>query len=448
MHFAEAFAHVANLANPQAVQNFQRHIPFEWIEQAIAASEGTATMRRRRLPACQVVWLVLGMALFRDRSIVDIVNKLDLALPDPRFATVAPSAVALARARVGYEPLARLFDRCAQAWAHASADRHRWRGLAVYGIDGSTLRVPDSAENRAFFGEQSTGARGTSAYPLVRVVALMALRSHLLADVRFGPYATGEVTYAKDLWAEIPDHSLTIEDRGFFGAGALIPLAEQGVERHWLTRARADIVYKVVEKYAAGDELIELNVSSIARRRDPDLPKTWRMRAIRYQRRGFQPQLLLTSLLDATKYPAAEVTALYHERWELELGYDEIKTELLDREESIRSRSPAGVGQELWGIFLAYNLVRLEMERIAEEAGVEPVRISFVAALRLITDEWLWCAIASPGAIPRHLQNLRKAVKLYILPARRSERAYPRAVKLKMTNYPRNRSKNRVLQPN
>ena len=130
---------------------------------------------------------------------------------------------------------------------------------------------------------------------------------------------------------------------------------------------------------------------------------------------------------------------LYHERWELELGYDEIKTELLDREEAIRSRTPAGVQQELWGTFLAYNLVRLEMERVASEAGVEPTRISFVAALRLICDEWLWCALASPGAIPKHLRNLRASLKTLILPPRRSERRFPRAVKIKMSNYARKR---------
>jgi hypothetical protein len=126
---------------------------------------------------------------------------------------------------------------------------------------------------------------------------------------------------------------------------------------------------------------------------------------------------------------------------ELELGYDEIKTEMLDREEAIRSKSPTAVTQELWGVFLAYNLVRLEMERVAADAGVEPTRISFVAALRLICDEWLWCAVATPGAIPRHLRNLRAELKTLILLPRRPKRSYPRAVKIKMSNCARKRRK-------
>ena len=134
-----------------------------------------------------------------------------------------------------------------------------------------------------------------------------------------------------------------------------------------------------------------------------------------------------------------KIVGLYHERWELELGYDEIKTEMLDREETLRSKSPSAVTQELWGILIAYNLVRLEMERVAEEAHVEPTRISFVAALHLIVDEWMWLAVTSPGAIPSRLRDLRGNLKRYILPLRRTERSYPRAVKVKMSNYPRKR---------
>ena len=108
--------------------------------------------------------------------------------------------------------------------------------------------------------------------------------------------------------------------------------------------------------------------------------------------------------------------------------------------EAIRSRSPDTVNQELWGLLLAYNLVRLEMERIADETGVAPTRISFVAALRLIINEWSWSTITtSPGAIPRHLSDLRDKIRVFVLPERRSDRVQPRAVKLKMSNYARKR---------
>lgn len=433
MHLEPALYQVVG-ALPERFEDIRRHIHPAWIEHALHAT-GTATMRKRRLPAAQVVWLVIALALFRNRSIVEIVDKLDLALPGPS-PSVAKSAIPQARARLGADPLEWLFNFCAQQWAHASADAHRWRELALYGVDGSTLRVADSDVNRAYFGG-SKGKRGESGYPLTRVVGLMALRSHLLASAVFGPYGKGEHTYAADLWSSVPDNSLTLVDKGFFAAYVLIPLARDGKNRHWLTRAKKKLRWRVLERFSPRDVLVEMTVSSTARAKDPTLPKTWVVRAITYQRKGFRPEILLTSLLEATRYPAAEVEVLYHERWELELGYDEFKTEMLDREESLRSKSPAAVTQELWGALLAYNLVRLEMERIAEEAGVSPTRISFVAALRLIVDEWLWCAVTSPGAIPRRLRELRANLKRFILPPRRSERSYPRAVKIKMSNYPR-----------
>jgi hypothetical protein len=433
MRLASSLASTAAVPRPEKLGTFAKHLPHEWIEQALRAT-GTATARKRRLPAEQVVWLVLGMALFRDRSIVEIVDKLDLTLPGSGEAPVAPSAVPQARARLGEEPMEWLFEHSAHHWAHASADRHRWRGLALYALDGTALRVPDTAENRVHFG--SAKGRTESGYPMTRVVALMAVRSHLLAAARFGPYTRGEHSYANEVWPEVPDCSLTIVDRGFLVAGVLIPLFRAGAERHWLTRAKSNTSWRVVERLGPKDEIVEMKVSHQARKEDPTLPEVWFARAIHYQRKGFPPQTLLTSLVDAEKYPASELVGLYHERWEIELGYDEIKTEILEREEAIRSKTPTAVAQELWGILLAYNLVRLEMERVADEAGVEPTRISFITALHLVCDEWLWCAVASPGAIPKHLRNLRAKLARLVLPSRR-ERTYPRAVKIKMSSYPR-----------
>lgn len=409
----------------------------DWIEEALVAT-GTATIRRRRLPAEQVVWLVIGMCIFRDLSMRELVSTMDLALPGSRGIRVAPSSIVQARERLGDEPLRWLFERTGSTWAHASARAHQWRGLAIYGADGTTVRVPDSPENRKHFGGQTTRWDSTSGYPLVRMVTLMALRSHILAGAQFGPYATAEGPLATALWPLVPDQSVTLVDRGFLSARTLIGLERGGIQRHWLTRARSDLVHTRLERFATGDELIELNVSSEARKKDPSMPATWRMRAIRYQRRGFAPQLLLTSLLDPERYPAAEIVALYHERWEIELGYNEVKRVMLRREETTRSKSPRGVAQELWGLAIAYNLVRYEAERVAEQAGVPPVRISFVAALALIESALRSWGTDNLGRAPKRLIHLREDLGHYVLPERRP-RSYRREVKIKMSNYPRKR---------
>lgn len=422
---------------PGDFEQFQRHLSVEWVEDAVAAT-GTATIRRRRLPAEQTIWLIIGMALMRNESIERVATLLNVALPAKTGNLAARSALTQARQRLGSEPLEYLFSRSAEVWGTRSADEHRWRGLALYAIDGSTLRVADSPENwMEFGGSVGNGKRAGSAYPTVRVVALMAVRSHLLAAMRFAAYNVGEVTLARQIWSEIPPNSLTLVDRGFLIGADLSQLAGDGTNRHWMSRAKSTTKFRTVERYGKDDALVEITFADSTRRRNKDLPAQWLVRAITYQRKGCRRSTLLTSLTDPTKYPRDEVVELYHERWEIELGYDELKTHLLAREEALRSRSPHAVRQELWGIALAYNLVRLQMERAADEAGVAPTRISFVNALSMICHSWIvWSTPPlAPGRIPSAIVGLRGRLRLLLLPERRPERSYPRVVKIKMSNY-------------
>ena len=437
-HFYETLEFTASFT-PAAFPALLNSFDPGFIEEALQTT-GTATVRRRRLPADRIVWLMLGMALMRDWPITRVAEQLDLALPTADGTrTVAPSALSQARSRLGPEPMEWLFLRTAEQWSNASAGQNRWRGLALYAVDGTTMRIPDTAENREHFGDHETN-KGASGYPLARVVVLMAVRSHLLASVTFGPVTVGEGVYADSLWDTVPDRSLVLVDRHYLRAGVLVPIMTKGTERHWLTRAKSNTKYRSVRTLGVGDELVELEVSEQARRKDPTLPKYYDVRAIRYQRKGFRPQLLLTSLVDVKRYPASEIRVLYHERWEIELGFGEIKTDMLDRYETIRSKSPAAVEQELWGVLTAYNLVRNEMERIAAELRVEPTRISFVAALRFFVEQWIWASQTStPGAIPKRLTTMRDRIRYFVLPPRRPERVFPRQVKIKMSPYDRKR---------
>lgn len=416
-----------------------RHLEPAWVAAALEAT-GAVSVRKRRLPAELVVWLVIGMALARSMPIAEVAEKLDLVLPNsgvkPR---VAKSALAKARARLGEEPLKWLFAETAKRWGHERARSDAWRGLALYGVDGTTLRVTDSDANREHFGLADGGHRGMSGYPLLRLTSLIALRSHLVCGADFGPYAAGEKTYARALWAAIPDHSLTILDRNFSCAGDLLPLSMPGEQRHWLTRGRAQQKWEVVRRLGNKDALVQITVSRKARRENPDLPETFECRAIAYNHHGEESNWLLTSLVDAKAFPKKEIIALYHERWEHEQTYDEIKTEMLLSEESLRSKTVEGVRQETWGILLAYNLVRLEMAAVADEAEVEPTRISFVHAVRHLIFEWQAFGLASPGALPKRVRQARDALHAWVLPPRRPNRRYPRAVKRKMSNYPKKR---------
>lgn len=439
---------------PTSFERFAKVLDARWIDTALKET-GTASVRRRKLSAHLVVWLVIGMALFRDRSIPEVVSHLGLVLPGQKGKramagkTVAPSAIPQARYRVGAAPLEAIFERTADTWATRAADEHRWRGLALYGVDGTTLRVPDTDDNRDAFGLPGS-SRGQSGYPQVRLVALMALRSHLVASASFGPCTgkkSGENSLAKQLWSRLPERSLVIMDKGFTDYGLFYRLnhdAEGSVtEKHWLIRAKNNLRLKTIEVFGKGDELVELSINYRARKEDPTLPMKMVVRAIRYQVKGYKPQMLLTSMVDPKQYPPKEMAALYHERWEIELGYDEVKTHLLEREEALRSKKAEGIRQEIWGILLAYNVVREEMLEVADAAGVSPLRVSFRHSVQLIR---LFCMVeawaCAPGNLPKRLASFHETMAdLLILPERRPERRYKRHVKIKMSAYKRNPGK-------
>jgi len=455
MSLSESINAILEADIPAAFEMFARRLDAEWVDEALEET-GTASVRRRRIPAQRVVWLVIGMALFRDRAIQAVVSHLSLVLPSGKnkrataSKSVAPSAIPQARYRVGAAPIKAIFERTAQTWAVKAAGEDRWRGLALYGTDGVTFRIPDTDENRAAFGLPGS-SRGQAGYPQVRLVALMALRSHLISAAAFGPCSgkkTGEISLAQQLWPQLPDDSLVVLDRGFLSYGLLYHLNhdEEGVvneRKHWLIRAKKNLRWKKLRAFSNGDELVELKISSQARKQDPTLPKTMVVRAIRYQVKGFRPQVLLTSLTDPEQYPPKEVATIYHQRWEIELGYDEVKTHMLERQEALRSKKAEGVRQEIWGILLAYNLVRAEMLDVAEAAGVHPLRVSFRHSLMLIR---VFCTVeawtCAPGNLPNRIASHHEVMaSLLILPERRPERRYKRHVKIKMSGYKRNPGK-------
>src|SRR4030095_8105481 len=193
-------------------------------------------------------------------------------------------------------------------------------------------------------------------YPHVRLVTLLSLRHHLLAAAAVGAPHTGELALARGVWAALPDHAVVILDRGFCSYALFHALSDPTRDRHWLVRARDGrkaVRQQVVEHFGPGDALVELQPTSITCAKHPALPPTLRVRAVRVQRRGFRPYGLFTALRTPATAPAADLAALYHDRWELELAFDELKTHTLERAEALRSQAPMRGGQGGWGWLLA-----------------------------------------------------------------------------------------------
>lgn len=422
-------------AAPESLSTFQQSIPLEWVEQALESTH-KASVRRRKLPAELVVWLVVAMGLFRDRSISEVVTKLDLSVQNEVGETVAPSAIPQARQRLTYEPLAKLFEITATHWIEQEDSNDTWHGLRLYSVDGTQFRTADTVELTEHFGRIKHSPTRSTEYPIVRLCALSSLRSRLVKDVAFGPSFDGEVTYAKQLVKRAADKSLTIFDRCYLSAELLINWQRAHQASHWMVPIKRNTKYTILETFGENDFLVEMAVSARAQKLDPSLPATWTARLVLYPESAQKNHIrgVLCSLHEPQKYPASDLLDVYFERWEIENSYGEIKHQMLEDSILLRSQSVDGVMQEIWGILLAYNLVRVEISRIAAEAQVSPLRISFIMALRDIQDEILWCAIAAPGTIPKKLKALRAKVKRYILPDKR-KRPKDRTVRISKTRY-------------
>ena len=427
------------------VGRFAASLDPAWIEAALSAT-GKASIRRRKLPATQAVWLVLGMSLFEDRSIRDVVDHLGLVMEG--VDSLAPSAVVAARQRLGPEPMKWLFERVAGEWADHSPGLEGWRGLSLHAVDGTCLRAWDSDENFGAFGKP--GGRGGSndaGYPQLRLACLLNLQTRMIRAAAFDRYATSEHALAERLWSHLPDRSLTILDRGFVDYEVFASLVAAGDARHLLVRMRRNMKPEMIETLADGTERALLRPSRKLVASNPGVAESLPIRIIHYQHEGGEPSRLMTTLLDPDAYPAQELIDIYHERWEIELAYDELKTHMIERKESLRSRLPDGVIQEVYGLLLTYNLVRREMLLAAESHQLPPKRISFRSSLLWVRNFWHLAWHTSPGAIPKHLGNFRSTLDVLILPERKSERRYPRHVKIKMSNYPRNRGKRDSAAP-
>jgi hypothetical protein len=422
---------------PISVETFAKSIDSAWIAEALEAT-GKASVRRRGFPAELAVFLVIGMALFSDRSIDDVVNHLRLVLPEKK--KLARSAIPQGRARVGPEAIKLLFRKASSVWRERLGAK-TWRGLSLFAVDGSCLKVQDSDANYEAFGKAS-GAKGEAGYPQVRVACLLDLSQRMLVDAEFGSYRTSELALAQNLWPQVPAKSVTILDRGFNAYPIIAAVVDESRNRHILIRLRSDVKPELLQELPDASCAAVMRADKPVRAAHPDIRREIRGRVITFQHPDGKLSRLFTTLVDHQEFPAEDLVLLYHQRWEIELAYDEMKVHLLHRKESLRSKTPDGVGQELWGIFLAYNMVRYEMALAAAEFDVDPDRISFqnsMLTVRMFFERSAW--IAPPTKLQSRLAEMQHylVVHLLILPERRFERRFPREVKVTQSRYPRNR---------
>ncbi|MGB9307231.1 MAG: IS4 family transposase [Mycobacterium sp.] len=410
-------------------------IPFEMVDEVLASTM-RVQHRVRDLPSRVVVYLLLAAGLFAEVGYRQVWARLTAGLDGVPVPQPGSSALAQARRRVGPAPLRALFELLAGPAAGAA----RWRGLLVCAIDGTTLSMPDSAANLTCYSPQS-GIHGGSGYPLMRLLTVVACGTRTVIDAVFGPTSTGETNYAPNLFRRLQPGMLLLADRNFAARTLIEEINASGA--HLLIRCKDSRVLPRIGTCPDGSYLTRLGEVCL-RVLDAEIVVTGT--AGHDQKRRLGRYRLITTLTDHVGFPAAEIVELYHQRWEIETSYLELKSSILGGR-VLRARTPAGIEQEVYALLTTYQALRLAMaEATATEPTVPPDRASFTVALHAARDQVVHAAGVIAGTVIDLVGAIGRAVLTNLLPTRRT-RVSPRVVKraiskhrakgdIDRTNYP------------
>ena len=393
---------------------------------------GRQSRRQRRLPAHDMVYFVIACSLWREKSLPDVWQQLHSLSEQPE---PDPSAFTHARKRLGVRPLRTLFHRLVRsAGALPGAFYKQWRLLA---LDGSVWEMPDTPENRAFFGSASN-QHCEAAFPQLRVAALCEVQTHAVIDFEYGPYNNSEIALSEPLLQRLPRGCLVLMDRGLSYFNPVKVIRDQGSEV--LARVKVSRALPVEEVLPDGSYLSHIYPDfNASRRKEGGIA----VRVICYShddpKRAScgEETVLITTVLDGRLLDAKEAILLYPWRWDEESTLDEVKTVMQQgKQPLLRSKLPELVQQEMYGLLLGHYMTRKVMAAAAEMAGLEPERLSFTSSLATLKQ---WVTEKTRMGVAKRYKVLLQKVGEKELRAKR-ERSYPRAKKAARQKWPMKRA--------
>ena len=388
-----------------------RMFPADRVE-AILQATGKASQRQRELPAHVVVYYVIALALFSQASCSEVLRCLLEGIRWLRGAkseikVTGKSGISQARSRLGWEPIRALHDELVRPIAVKGTKGAWYRDWRVVSIDGSTLDIPDDPSNDAEFGRPSV-ARGESAFPQIRLVSLVESGTHILFGTRLGPIKTSERVLAEGVLGSLGKGMLCLADRGFYSFDFWGKARATGADLAWRVVAKVGLPRE--QELEDGSFLSTIRDSKHRQRaKGAGVP----VRVVEYTLDGVRDFRLpmtpgnepcyriITTILDPKAAPAKELAALYPERWEIESAFDELKTHLRGRQMLMRSKTPDLIRQEFYALMMAHFAVRGLMHEAALEAEVDPDRLSFIHAVRVIRRTLPHMAALPPSGLPR-----------------------------------------------
>ena len=379
-----------------------KFFPIEKIHEVLEQTN-RASVRERDLPAHVVVYYVIALALYMRSSYREVLRCLLegvqwLLDPSAPVKVAGKSGISQARSRLGVEPMKKLYDTVVAPIAEKCTKGAWYRHWRLVSLDGSTLDVADTAENEKAFGRPGA-SRGCSAFPKIRLVALLENGTHVLWAARMDPYATDELSLAESVIPALLKGMLCLADRFFPSYKLWRMAARTGADLLWRTRQNARL--DVEKRLSDGSYLSRIYASTSDRR---NRRNGIVVRVIDYRLQDVQDAepvyRLITTILDHALAPAQELAALYHERWEIETALDELKTHLRGAQIVLRSKTPELVKQEFFGLLMAHFAIRGLMHEAALKADEDPDRLSFLHAVRVVQRR-----MARFGAIPPSAQE-------------------------------------------
>lgn len=344
--------------------------------------------RQRSFPASAVVYYCMALSLYPEAAYADVFDAVAQGLAWRNHGVtpqrIKASSISTARSRLSWPVFKHLQQLTCQPLANeTTCPQAFYRGLRLMAIDGSNFEVPDEADNVAAFGYPGSRT-GVAGYPQAQCAVLVECATHAIVAANIAAYRDSEWSVCKPLFTSLNTSTLCLADRGFNGYDCWTTAKATGSQLLW--RCAANRQLPVIQSLDDGSFLSVIRPSTGPLRKDKNAEVT--VRVIEYSLPGTQGAetryRLLTTLLDEQQAPALELAALYHERWEVESVFDELKTHLLQRRRTLRSKTADLVRQEFYGWVLAHYAVRWLMYSAATEHKKTPRKLSFVANTQLL----------------------------------------------------------------
>lgn len=364
-----------------------RVFPADAVHQALDAY-GRNTQRQRRFPAVAGVYYCMALSLYPEAAYEEVfavvAQGLAWAARQPEPERVNKASISEARAKLGCEPLRHLMSHACVPLAQVQ--EHPWAfyaGLRVVAMDGSNFEVPDEQENVLAFGYPGSRT-GQAGYPQAQCAVLIECATHAILSANIGPYRASEWQVAMPLLDKLAPGMLCLADRGFRGYEHWRVACAKGAQLLWRAASNAQLP---VRRLLPDGSYISALLPPTKKRQEA-AANAIEVRVIEYTMpaapEGSPPYRLITSMLDSAKAPALELAALYHERWQIESVFDELKTHLRGGRRVLRSKTAELVRQEFYGWVLAHYAVRWLMHQGASSANMNHGALSFTGHLQLL----------------------------------------------------------------